>query len=292
MLFSAPIEPRCIFVIGLNAVVQDGGNLILMNETGQNRGISMKRTIICALVFIWIICMLSGCVLCEAEKQPAYRITSNSTAPVKVQPTCLQANSGIPVESVVTFGSYEQDNNWANGAEPIEWIVLNSDDSKALLISKHCLDAQVYHTEWELTTWENCYLRAWLNRDFYYTAFNSSEQKAICTTKVSAEKNLYNKINPGQDTQDKVFLLSQSEAKTYFSSDYARKAQCTEYTKSRWTYSGDYAVNNWWLRSPEDYPSDVFVYGVCDDGSIGMFESGTTTVAVRPVIWVDLTKIS
>lgn len=38
--------------------------------------------------------------------------------------------------NVVTYGHYEQDNDTANGKEPIEWVVLDVQGDKALLISK------------------------------------------------------------------------------------------------------------------------------------------------------------
>ena len=43
----------------------------------------------------------------------------------------------ISVGDIITFGHYEQDNNLDNGAEPIEWIVLDVQDGKALLLSKY-----------------------------------------------------------------------------------------------------------------------------------------------------------
>lgn len=42
-------------------------------------------------------------------------------------------------KGVVVFGSYEQDGDSGNGKEPIEWIVLDEQDDKLLVISKYCL---------------------------------------------------------------------------------------------------------------------------------------------------------
>ena len=42
----------------------------------------------------------------------------------------------------VTFGMYEQDNDKSNGAEAIEWQVLDKKDGKVLLLSKYALDAK------------------------------------------------------------------------------------------------------------------------------------------------------
>ena len=48
--------------------------------------------------------------------------------------------SSIEVGDIVTFGHYEQDGDDANGLEPIEWIVLDTEDAVATLISRYGLD--------------------------------------------------------------------------------------------------------------------------------------------------------
>ena len=53
----------------------------------------------------------------------------------------------------VELGSYEQDNNTNNGAEPIEWIVLFVDGDNALLVSKYVLDAQPFSNYSPSATW-------------------------------------------------------------------------------------------------------------------------------------------
>lgn len=86
------------------------------------------------------------------------------------------------VGSVYVFGSYKQDNNHDNGTEPIEWIVLQTDGTKTLLISKHILDCQPFAASKENVTWENSSIRAWLNGDFLAAAFSPAEQAAIVLT--------------------------------------------------------------------------------------------------------------
>ncbi|MBQ5607687.1 MAG: hypothetical protein IIU86_01525 [Oscillospiraceae bacterium] len=63
---------------------------------------------------------------------------------------------------VITFGTYEQDNNLDNGAETIEWLVLNREGNKALVISKYCLEQMPFNNTLAPVTWENCTIR---NRD-------------------------------------------------------------------------------------------------------------------------------
>ncbi len=53
----------------------------------------------------------------------------------------------LQIGDLYSFGSYEQDNDLTNGAEPIDWEVLDIQDNRALLISKYALDSKPYNTE-------------------------------------------------------------------------------------------------------------------------------------------------
>ena len=64
------------------------------------------------------------------------------------------------IGSIVTFGRYEQDGDKENGPEEIEWVLLDVQDGKALLLSKYGLEAKPYNTEYTDVTWETCTLRA------------------------------------------------------------------------------------------------------------------------------------
>lgn len=81
--------------------------------------------------------------------------------------------------NVVTYGHYEQDNDTANGKEPIEWVVLDVQGDKALLISKYGLDVRPYNTEYNHVTWEECTLRTWLNDTFLNAAFTPEGQQGF-----------------------------------------------------------------------------------------------------------------
>lgn len=111
----------------------------------------------------------------------------------------------------------------------MEWLVLAKEGNKVLVISKYALDCQPYNTSFTSVTWETCSLRKWLNGTFINNAFSAEEQAMIPTVTVSADKNPDYSTDPGNATQDKVFLLSITEANQYFTSDEARKCGTTEY---------------------------------------------------------------
>lgn len=94
----------------------------------------------------------------------------------------VSANAEYQTGTTVFFGQYEQDNNTDNGAEPIEWLVLDVEDGKALLLSVHALDCQPYNTQKCEMSWTNSSLRSWLLNTFYEIAFTVEEKAAILST--------------------------------------------------------------------------------------------------------------
>lgn len=205
------------------------------------------------------------------------------------------------VGNYVTFGEYPQ-TTAGEDMTPIEWLVLARDGNKALLISRYGLDAQPYNTDHTSVTWETCTLRTWLNVTFYNKAFSSDEQVAILTTSVDNGKNQgYSKwsTSGGNNTEDKVFLLSYAEANKYFGVTYDNISN----TKSRvaptayaiaqgaWASSSNKTADStdagwWWLRSPGFYQSSAaYVLGY------GLFRGDDVirvSGSVRPALWVNL----
>ena len=201
----------------------------------------------------------------------------------------------------VWFGSYEQDNDTANGKEDIEWLVLDKQGSKVLLLSHYGLDALRYN-RYEEVTWENCTLRTWLNETFIKYAFNSAEQQSIFLTNVdNSRSQCYSEFDTtgGNNTQDKIFLLSYAEANKYldvtYDNDNNTKSRVapTDYAIAQGArQSEDYKTEDglyagwWWLRSPGYYQysaADVDSYG-----SLGGSDVNDDINCVRPALWVDL----
>lgn len=219
---------------------------------------------------------------------------------------CLLLSGGgkYKVGDTVKFGAYPQT---ASGeSKPIEWTVLDKDeDGYYVLISNYGLDAKPYNEEFVDITWEDCTLRAWLNGEFYETAFTSGEKSKIKTTKVVNSDNFAYGTSGGNDTQDKVYLLSLDEITRYYgiAQDNYDKihdelfCKPTEYAIANgaltYVFGGneEYAKYDgngwWWLRSPGDSQDDAsFVrcdglvdYGNCVDNG---------NLIVHPVVRVRL----
>ncbi len=194
------------------------------------------------------------------------------------------------VGDYILFGTYEQDNNTSNGKEDIEWLVLEIKDEKALVISKYALDCQPYNRRFREVTWETCTLRKWLNNDFINAAFSAEEKAMIPTVTVSADKNPDYNTDPGEATQDQVFLLSITEMNKYFNSDSARQCEPTDYAAAK----GDWALDflyGCWLRSPS--LSQVYAaYVGGDTGGVDDSRVSRSDLAVRPALWIDMSDSS
>lgn len=207
---------------------------------------------------------------------------SNQYKVEKLKATLRAAKAG----DYVFFGSYEQDNVVTNGKEPIEWQVLGYQADKALLISRYGLDNEPYNTSYADVTWETCTLRQWLNQNFINMAFSANEKAAIPTVTVSADENPFYDRNPGNATQDKVFLLSTTEALTY---DSARACKPTDYADAKgvWVDKSN-GLCSWWLRSPGRTQNEADnVDETCDIDEFGSYVNYTGN-AVRPALWIDL----
>ena len=194
------------------------------------------------------------------------------------------------VGDIITFGSYEQDNKTANGKEAIEWKVLEKDQNgKMLLISRYALDCRHYHSKNEKVTWETSDIRSWLNNDFYGTAFTKSERAKIKSTTLENRDNADYNTDGGNDTKDKVFLLSIDEAKAYLPSTVERVCIATKYAESQGSQLESLTRScRWWLRSPGSTLYTASFVKV--DGFI--LQLGTPVSvekrSVRPAVWVEL----
>lgn len=129
-----------------------------------------------------------------------------------------------------------------------------------------------------------------------------SEQNAIKTTNVVNEDNSYNVTIGANNTEDKVYLLSVSEASNIlygFNSDFGtasktREAINTEYAKqcgAMTTTDISYSGNGYWrLRTPGGsayYASVVDYYGFYYFNIVY-----DATVAVRPALHINLSNIN
>ena len=196
--------------------------------------------------------------------------------------------------------------------ERIKWRVLNIDGKIAFLLADRALDDQKYNQEYTSITWETSTIRKWLNgytfsennnlkKSFFQSAFSAEEQKMIVDTEIVNKNNLTYQISGGNDTTDKIFLLSESEVYTDNANKYgfvsekeiedeARRSKSTTYAKAMGTISK--SIKNtwgcwWWLRSPGS--RENLVEGIFHTGSktVDYFVYGSSG-GVRPALRLDI----
>ena len=209
----------------------------------------------------------------------------------------------------VLFGSYPQSDASGNIKDPIEWIVLDRKDNKALLMSKYILDCKAYEHDKEnakFTYWEVCSLRKWLNEDFYNKAFNNEEKKKIMPTHLNNEPKRENEYG-GNDTDDKIFCLNPNDAIEYF--DQPELVADKEFNFHRsvaWSTNYAKAVDNFghhlniatekekFYKGSSEYWLRMITLGnhyaavVCEDGVIyGNTDVSNKFTGIRPALWVE-----
>ena len=115
----------------------------------------------------------------------AMALTTLSTSTV-----CALADSPeLDIGDSVSFGSYETDGVYSNGQEALEWTVLDiTDDGRVLLLCDNCIDALPYDSYGDDVTWADSEIREWLNDEFIDAAFDSDEEKLICSVTRSEER--------------------------------------------------------------------------------------------------------
>ena len=202
--------------------------------------------------------------------------------------------------------------------DPVRWRVIGLEDGAACLMADRLMDCQPYNVEDGPVSWESSTVRSWLNgypaeennagidylgKGFLDTAFSASERKAILQTRVENRPNGLYGTSCGNDTEDRVFLLSNDEV---FSSDTAaqngfhigsgyddpaKRFRSTMYAKCRgawWSSVNGYRGNSFWFTRTNGYTPESVTY-ICDFGYF--YERGTISTCedagILPAIWID-----
>ncbi len=193
----------------------------------------------------------------------------------------------------ITLGSYKN--------YPIKWQVLAKENGRLLLIAKHKIESLPYHEKRSRITWKKCTLRKWLNQDFLEQSFSGQERKLIQAVTVTNEANPVFDTPGGEDSRDRVFLLSLREAEQYFSSEEERIASPEHNLPKTWEENVDYEeiASSWLLRTPGVKENSVcmvtsfgwisgkggFLQASAEEGGGGFYVDAPN--GIRPAMWID-----
>ena len=178
---------------------------------------------------------------------------------------------GAPEGCTVTWkkaftAAGETINIGSSNGTPITWKALSVDSTNkcALLVSQDILENRVFDSR--SASYKSSAIRTYLNGDFISTYGLSTYYMKKVDVTSSIET-----TTVSDDGTDYIFLLSKTEASTYFSNISARIANDTSGTASLW-----------WLRSPVEYRN--LIYCVKTTGEIyGDYSFGE--YGVRPAFW-------
>ncbi|MDU1411845.1 MAG: DUF6273 domain-containing protein [Clostridium sp.] len=201
----------------------------------------------------------------------------------------------MQVGDKILFGNYD-------------WQVLDIQNDRALIITENIIEQRPYHNAYVGITWADCSLRKYLNGEFY-DRFNKDDKSRICPVINKNPDNQWYGTKGGEDTRDRIFLLSIEEVVCKYFGDSSPKLYNPGKNQRYWFQRKD--ENNgrriarleankeqiwwWWIRTPGRVNvKAVYIHG---DGNIGIqgnnilkgnIADGKCTGGVRPALWLKL----
>jgi len=191
----------------------------------------------------------------------------------------------VEVGEIIEFGDFT-------------WLVLDVQDGYAMIITENSFRAGLgqYNNQYLPITWETSFARHYLNGE-YLLRFSPAERSRIRETLVVNDNNPWFGTNGGNDTIDRIFILSIAEVVEYFGdSGQLDNSELSdwwwgiydEYNSARVATDIDGLYAWTWLRSRGNRPA--LAAGVDGVGAISISGTGVSNTAgrVRPVLWLYL----
>ena len=179
-----------------------------------------------------------------------------------------------------------------------DFLVLDKTDRGLLLLSEKVIELARYHDRYENVTWAAASIRQHLNQNFF-KSFSQHEQARILDTYVKSSSNPWYGTHGGEDTTDKIFLLSIEETVRYFGNSGQLTKPSVKFfiddgfnENRRATYT-DGAPSKWLLRTPGSLQN--FVINITTEGKIAvtgdfvnLASSELFNVGIRPAMWIKM----
>ena len=266
---ASKLDMNCIwYPEGEHHYVEDILEYIYADITGQLRASETAVPEASSVVQITAPGETEKKVESSISKVPTCRRSPDSGEIKKSVTTSLAAVKPLIKNEIFTMGRWNDD--------PFEWLILDVQPGRALLIANDCLITAPYNEKLQNITWAECSLRNKVLPDLMDQVFDIKERNKVMPWHNRNSDNATFNIPGGVDTTDNLFLLSIDEAKQYF-----------PYNKARVAYMNGDAMW-WWLRSPgfesfdaADVDSGGYVLG---GGRLVSLSAG----AVRPAFWLNL----
>lgn len=189
----------------------------------------------------------------------------------------------------------------------IEWDILEETNSNLLINSNLILDSQEFYPSNSTSifyhnggygyanNYELSNIRSFINNNFYNSAFNFIQKSYIKTTEVdnSLESTGYDELAELEcnNTFDKMFLLSNKEAKEYYTYDEFPK-DGTDYAICQGLFLKEnkdrLLKSSWWLRSPSKFIVLSVINGAINPNKYLDQISVDFITGVSPACWINI----
>ena len=179
--------------------------------------------------------------------------------------------------------------------EDIVWRIIAIKGDKALVISDAVKMDAPFSEDGEVT-WEDSYVRQWLNNEFYYTAFTEDERELILDSEITTI-NSQNDQDETLLTDDYLFCLSVEEVEQYIPSPGYRNL--TRIRDKRKAMDGihydDVFGQGWWLRTTSYGATNYWHDGVTfistyRDQSVD-YAPPQAKMDICPAFWAEIDSI-
>lgn len=172
----------------------------------------------------------------------------------------------LKIGDSVRFGRID-----GNDSSPMFWSILDSkeDENGRKLFLLHYEREDIehnFHVNNKVTDWSRCYLREWLNHDFYISNFNDLERAIIRHSEIKTWKRGNDENGDYSESKDRLFCLSVDEARQYSPNIKA-------------------TFHPWLLRDVAVQPGYICTYENGEPYKWGVYAK--YTAIVRPAMYVD-----
>jgi len=240
-------------------------------------------SVICVLAILLVLSVIFVLSLQSSESAYVPNIAETLTTAESAGPATL--SSGPSLDYLTEIPTIEATNAVALayatvgdlvGFGEYNWLVLDVQDYSALLVSEIILEFRPFHETRESVTWEYSTIRNYLNNEFLYK-FSPDDRARIAESRLTNNDNPWYYTPGGNDTYDRIFLLSLEEVVRYFGDSGRLGSSPTEwgtlldwYGQERIAHDRYGNISWWWLRSPGGAENSVA--GVLGDanGSIAV----------------------
>ncbi len=186
--------------------------------------------------------------------------------------------------------------------EPIKWKIVKTEAGLSTIVAESVLDVGCfYKTSYQnlqdrdgkivyANDYAESYVRAFLNGDFYETAFNALQRSIVQVTAVDNSWHTAEQMHDlaYADTNDNVYLLSYKDITEFFADNEARKSLGTDYAKVLGIneYQGG---SPWWSRSPSYWVNGGSCF-VASHGATSYNSYVNAYYGVRPAMTVRIAE--